>query len=211
MIKIVLLFGLHSVVFSQISYLGQIQPIFNTNCTGCHMGGGAATLDLTNYNGVMTGGVSGLAVISGDHQNSELYNRITLPEGVAGSMPPNDPLSPEEINLIAEWINEGANNLSIEDFISPQNFTLDQNYPNPFNPNTTITYNLPDNQMISLKILDASGKIIRTMVNEFQYSGSKRVQWNAMNDNGQKVSSGVYFFSVETENIRQTRKMILLK
>ena len=175
------------------------------------MGGGAATLDLTNYNGVMTGGVSGLAVISGDHQNSELYNRITLPEGVAGSMPPNDPLSPEEINLIAEWINEGANNLSIEDFISPQNFTLDQNYPNPFNPNTTITYNLPDNQMISLKILDASGKIIRTMVNEFQYSGSKRVQWNAMNDNGQKVSSGVYFFSVETENIRQTRKMILLK
>ena len=65
--------------------------------------------------------------------------------------------------------------------------------------------------MISLKILDASGKIIRTMVNEFQYSGSKRVQWNAINDNGQKVSSGVYFLSVETENIRQTRKMILLK
>ncbi len=211
MIKIVLLFGLHSVVFSQISYLGQIQPIFNTNCTGCHMGGGAATLDLTNYNGVMTGGVSGLAVISGDHQNSELYNRITLPEGAAGSMPPNDPLSPVEINLIAEWINEGANDLSIEDNISPQNFTLDQNYPNPFNPNTTITYNLPDHQMISLKILDASGKIIRTMVNEFQYSGSKRVQWNAINDNGQKVSSGVYFFSVETENLRQTRKMILLK
>ena len=211
MIRIVLLFGLHSVIFSQISYLGQIQPIFNTNCTGCHMGGGAATLDLTNYNGVMTGGVSGLVVISGDHQNSELYNRITLPEGAAGSMPPNDPLSPEEINLIAEWINEGANDLSIEDYISPQNFTLDQNYPNPFNSNTTVTYNLPDNQMISLKILDASGKIIRTMVNEFQYSGSKRVQWNAMNDNGQKVSSGVYFFSVETENIRQTRKMILLK
>ena len=209
--KIILLLGLHSVVFSQISYLGQIQPIFNSNCTGCHMGGGAATLDLTNYNGVMAGGVSGLSVISGDHQNSELYNRITLPEGAAGSMPPNDPLSPGEINLIAEWINEGAINLSSEDYISPQNFTLDQNYPNPFNPNTTITYNLPDNQMISLKILDASGKIIRTMVDEFQYSGPNRVQWNALNDNGQKVSSGVYFFSVETENIRQTMKMTLLK
>ena len=211
MTKIVLLVTLHSAIFSQISYLGQIQPILNSNCTGCHMGGGAATLDLTNYNGVMAGGVSGLSVISGDHQNSELYNRITLPEGAAGSMPPNDPLSPEEINLIAEWINEGASNLSSENYILPQNFILNQNYPNPFNPNTTITYTLPDNQMTTLKIFDASGRIIRTMVHKFQYSGLNEVKWDALNDDGQKASAGVYFYSIETENIRQTKKMILLK
>ena len=175
------------------------------------MSGGAATLDLTNYNGVMAGGISGLSVISGDHQNSELYNRITLPEGAAGSMPPNDPLSPEEINLIAEWINEGAVNLSNENYILSKNFILNQNYPNPFNPNTTITYTLPNKQMTTLKIFDASGRIIRTIVNKIQYSGLNKVKWDALNDHGQKASAGIYFYSIETENFRQTKKMILLK
>ena len=76
--KIVLLVTLHSAIFSQISYLGQIQPILNSNCTGCHMGGGAATLDLTNYNGVMAGGVSGLSVISGDHQNNNFFVCVSI-------------------------------------------------------------------------------------------------------------------------------------
>ena len=156
--KIVFTAAFTSLIFSQISYTNQIQPIFNSNCTGCHMSGGAATLNLTDYNGMMAGGVSGLAVISGDHYNSELYNRITLPEGAAGSMPPNDPLSQEEINLIADWINEGANNLAINDYFLPQRFTLEQNYPNPFNPSTTILYNLSSDELISFEIFNLNGK-----------------------------------------------------
>ena len=87
--KIFCIASLCSYLFSQVSYTNQIQPIFNTNCTSCHVGGGAATLDLTSYDGVMSGGVSGLSIISGDNENSELYIRIILPEGTAGSMPPN--------------------------------------------------------------------------------------------------------------------------
>ena len=159
----------------------------------------------------MAGGVSGLSVISGDHQNSELYNRITLPEGAAGSMPPNDPLSQEEINLIADWINEGANNLAINDNFLPQNFTLDQNYPNPFNPSTTILYNLSSDGFISFEIFNLNGKKIRTVVNEFQNSGPKKVVWNGDNNEGQKVSAGVYLYSLITGDIQRTKKMLLVK
>lgn len=209
--KIVFTAAFTSLVFSQISYTDQIQPIFNSNCTGCHMGGGAATLNLTDYNGMMAGGVSGLAVISGDHYNSELYNRITLPEGAAGSMPPNDPLSQEEINLIADWINEGANNLAINDYFLPQRFTLEQNYPNPFNPNTTILYNLSSDELISFEIFNLNGKKVRTLVNEYQNSGPKKVIWNADDNQGRQVPAGIYLYSIIAGNVKQTKKMLLVK
>ena len=209
--KIVFTAAFTSLVFSQISYTNQIQPIFNSNCTGCHMGGGAATLNLTDYNGMMAGGVSGLAVISGDHYNSELYNRITLPEGAAGSMPPNDPLSQEEINLIADWINEGANNLAINDYFLPQRFTLEQNYPNPFNPNTTILYNLSSDELISFEIFNLNGKKVRTLVNEYQNSGPKKVIWNADDNQGRQVPAGIYLYSITAGNVKQTKKMLLVK
>ena len=209
--KIVFTAAFTSLVFSQISYTNQIQPIFNSNCTGCHMGGGAATLNLTDYNGMMAGGVSGLAVISGDHYNSELYNRITLPEGAAGSMPPNDPLSQEEINLIADWINEGANNLAINDYFLPQRFTLEQNYPNPFNPNTTILYNLSSDELISFEVFNLNGKKVRTLVNEYQNSGPKKVIWNADDNHGRQVPAGIYLYSIIAGNVKQTKKMLLVK
>ena len=209
--KIVFTAAFTSLIFSQISYTDQIQPIFNSNCTGCHMGGGAATLNLTDYNGMMAGGVSGLAIISGDHYNSELYNRITLPEGAAGSMPPNDPLSQEEINLIADWINEGANNLAINDYFLPQRFTVEQNYPNPFNPNTTILYNLSSDELISFEIFNLNGKKVRTLVNEYQNSGPKKVIWNADDNQGRQVPAGIYLYSIIAGNVKQTKKMLLVK
>tara|TARA_B100000900_G_scaffold154805_1_gene131475 strand:- start:277 stop:912 length:636 start_codon:yes stop_codon:yes gene_type:complete len=209
--KILCIALLCSNLFSQVSYTNQIQPIFNTNCTGCHVGGGAATLDLTSYDGVMSGGVSGLSIISGDNENSELYIRIILPEGTAGSMPPNDPLSQEEINLIGDWIIEGANNLSIKDSFLPQSFTLEQNYPNPFNPSTTILYNLSSDEMISFEIFNLNGKKVRTLVNEYQNSGSKKVIWNGDNNHGKQVPAGMYLYSIIAGDVKQTKKMLLVK
>tara|TARA_A200000159_G_scaffold129824_1_gene126319 strand:+ start:204 stop:839 length:636 start_codon:yes stop_codon:yes gene_type:complete len=209
--KIVFTAAFTSLIFSQISYTDQIQPIFNANCTSCHVGGGAATLDLTSYNGVMSGGVSGLSIISGDNVNSELYIRIILPEGAAGSMPPNDPLSQEEINLIGDWINEGANELSIKDSFLPQSFTLEQNYPNPFNPSTTILYNLSSDELVSFEIFNLNGEKVRTLVNEYQNSGPKKVIWNADNNHGRQVPAGIYLYSIIAGNVKQTKKMLLVK
>ena len=209
--KILCIAWLCSNLFSQVSYTNQIQPIFNANCTSCHVGGGAATLDLTSYDGVMSGGVSGLSIISGDNENSELYIRIILPEGTAGSMPPNDPLSQEEINLIGDWINEGANNLSIKDSFLPQSFTLEQNYPNPFNPSTTILYNLSSDELISFEIFNLNGKKVRTLANEYQNSGPNKVIWNADDNHGRKVPAGIYLYSLIAGNVKQTKKMLLVK
>ena len=126
-------------------------------------------------------------------------------------MPPNDPLSQEEINLIGDWINEGADNLGIKDSLLPQSFTLEQNYPNPFNPSTTILYNLSNDELVSFEIFNLNGKKVRTLVNEYQNSGPKKVIWNADNNHGRQVPAGIYLYSIVAGNVKQTKKMLLVK
>ena len=137
----------------------RIQPIFNNNCLFCHQNGGSATLNLATYSGVMSGGWSGPAIIAGDYQNSLLYQRIIQPTGTDGSMPPNDPLSQAQIDLIAQWIEEGAgNSLSTDDVFLPKEHTLHQNYPNPFNPSTVISFSLNKEEFVSIDIYNMTGK-----------------------------------------------------
>ena len=85
-----------------VDYETEIQPIFDLRCTNCH--GSSGGLNLTSYNGVISGGNSGSSVVPGDHINSVLWQRIA-----DGSMPPggND-LTSAQIDLIAQWIDEGA-------------------------------------------------------------------------------------------------------
>jgi hypothetical protein len=93
-------------LFAQIDYTTQIQTIFNANCTSCHMYGNASGgLTLTSYSGVMANSNSGASVVPDDHANSLLWQRVNN-----GEMPPgnNPDLSSDEINLIAQWIDEGA-------------------------------------------------------------------------------------------------------
>ena len=92
-----------SIIFC-IDYNAEIQPIFNNNCGNCHLGNSSGNLNLSSYNDLMSNNV----VVPGDHQASELYIRIILPESSSSDMPPNGSLSDNEIDLIADWINEGA-------------------------------------------------------------------------------------------------------
>ncbi|HET6463070.1 MAG TPA: FlgD immunoglobulin-like domain containing protein, partial [Candidatus Krumholzibacteria bacterium] len=89
--------------------------------------------------------------------------------------------------------------------------TLHQNHPNPFNPQTTIAYDLPSASRVRLLVVDVSGKLVRTLVNETQSSGSRSVIWNGRDDNGNAVSSGVYFYVLDAGKERLTRKLVLLK
>ena len=93
----------------------------------------------------------------------------------------------------------------------PRLFILNQNYPNPFNPVTSLSYDLLQDSHVSIIIYDMLGNIINQLVNEVQSSGYKSVQWNATNNRGQPVSAGVYLYSIEAGDFRQTKKMILLK
>ena len=93
----------------------------------------------------------------------------------------------------------------------PKSFKVNQNYPNPFNPFTTLRYDLPKDEFVSITIYDLLGNVINNLVNTNQSSGYRSVQWNATNNQGQPVAAGVYFYSIEAGEFRQTKKMILLK
>ena len=97
------------------------------------------------------------------------------------------------------------------DINMPNSFTLHQNYPNPFNPTTTLQYDLPNDEFVNITIYDMLGNVINNLVHGSQNSGYKSVQWNATNNQGQSVSAGVYLYSIEAGDFRQTKKLVLLK
>ena len=92
-----------------VDYESQIQPIFDDNCGNCHLGNSSGGLNLSNYNNLMDGSDDGAVVIPGNHALSVLYDRITRDNSDNGDMPPgNSELNQSEIDLIADWIDEGA-------------------------------------------------------------------------------------------------------
>ena len=88
----------------------------------------------------------------------------------------------------------------------PTSFILYQNYPNPFNPSTLIDYQLPAKVLVTLKVFDALGNEVETLVNGRQDAGNHSVQFNASN-----LPSGVYFYQIEAGKYREIRKLLLLK
>ena len=85
------------------------------------------------------------------------------------------------------------------------------NYPNPFNPETTISFSIAVSGSTSLKIFDIKGQHVKTIVDENLPSGSHKVVWNGTDVNENHVSSGIYFYRLQTQNSSQTQKMVLMK
>ena len=103
------------------------------------------------------------------------------------------------------------NSLFSEQPLKSKKFRISQNYPNPFNPITNLNYELVDDAYVSIIIYDLLGNVIKNLVKSNQSSGFKSVQWNATDNQGQPVSAGVYLYTIEAGEFRQTKKMILLK
>ena len=93
-----------------------------------------------------------------------------------------------------------------ESSVKPSNFELSQNYPNPFNPSTIINYSVKQRSFITLKIYDAIGKEVVTLVNGDREQGTYQVNFNARN-----LSNGIYFYRLTAGNYTDVKKMILLK
>jgi hypothetical protein len=91
---------------------------------------------------------------------------------------------------------------------TPKEFRLAQNYPNPFNPSTVISYQLPMDGNVTLKVYDMLGKEVTTLVNEFQRAGSYNYQFSI---NNLQLSSGVYYYRLQSGNFVQTKKFIVMK
>jgi len=92
------------------------------------------------------------------------------------------------------------------DLTAPTVFALEQNYPNPFNPSTMISYSVPQNSFVTLKVYDIIGNEVATLVNQTQSAGKYDVRFDASS-----LSNGVYLYSIKTDNFTSTKKMILMK
>jgi len=90
--------------------------------------------------------------------------------------------------------------------ISPKQFSLEQNFPNPFNPATIIKFSVPQKSFVSLKVFDVLGIAVQTLVGEERPAGNYEVTFDAA-----KLPSGVYFYTLQTNNFLATKKLIVLK
>ena len=95
----------------------------------------------------------------------------------------------------------------------PEAFALANNYPNPFNPATTIKYALPQAADVELTVYNVVGQAVRTLVAEHQSAGRYVVEWDATNDSGHSLSSGMYFYHLQAGGgeFHEVKKMLLLK
>ncbi|HMQ70005.1 MAG TPA: T9SS type A sorting domain-containing protein [Ignavibacteria bacterium] len=107
-----------------------------------------------------------------------------------------------------ENIAEGDNRVSVnQNSAIPKVYRLQQNYPNPFNPVTKINFDLPNSSMVKLIVYDILGKeVMRLIKNEFREPGRYSVEFN-----GSNLSSGIYFYRLETDKFVQTKRMVLVK
>ncbi len=138
-----------------------------------------------------------------------LVNKMCLENMLQGlTDDPNEPvkLNPNKAGLLAFLTrNITSNSQSTINNSFPTSFRLYQNYPNPFNPQTTIRFDVPKNAMVSVRIYDLLGREV------FNYSGYQTTGTHEMKFDGSNFASGMYFYSVETNGFKETKKMVLLK
>jgi len=95
--------------------------------------------------------------------------------------------------------------------LQPGQFKLHQAYPNPFNPTTTLKYEMGSAGPVSIDVFDVNGRKIRSLYNGIQIPGQHEIRWDAKDDHGRSMSSGVYLFKVNVNGKQQTAKSLLLK
>ncbi len=157
--------------------------------SGAVVPGGAQTITVTfNAQGLAEGNYQGQLNIVSNGGNSNLPVRIVVSTAVS--------------------VNDKAE--------SPRAFSLEQNYPNPFNPETSVRYTLPFDGKVSLVVYDVSGRLINTLESGNRTAGEHVVRWDGRDDNGQPITSGVYFYRLEAVSANGattslTKKLTVMK
>jgi hypothetical protein len=100
----------------------------------------------------------------------------------------------------------GVTSVDPVDQTVPAGFRLSQNYPNPFNPSTTIEFSMPKSAHVRINIYNTLGDLVHTLVDENLSPGTHRRQWVASG-----LTSGVYFYRIQTNGYVETKRLVLLK
>nr|MBN2276665.1 T9SS type A sorting domain-containing protein [candidate division Zixibacteria bacterium] len=99
----------------------------------------------------------------------------------------------------------------VESSLLPTEFELGQNYPNPFNPNTNIQFAVPKKSHVNISIYNILGQKIAGLVDDEYAPGYYVTDWNGTSENGTAVASGIYFYKIEADNFKSTKKLMLLR
>ncbi|MFO7895611.1 MAG: C25 family cysteine peptidase [Candidatus Cloacimonadales bacterium] len=108
-----------------------------------------------------------------------------------------------QIEVVVDYVNS-------QDFI-PLVTALNGNYPNPFNPETTISFDLHQDDTVEIQIYNIKGQKVKTLLHDFVVAGQHQIMWNGLDNKQKAVSSGVYFYKMQTSSYHSLGKMILLK
>lgn len=93
----------------------------------------------------------------------------------------------------------------------PTGLVMHQNIPNPFNPSTKLSFEMAADGNVRLKVYDAAGRLVATLVDEHRGAGSHEVTWDGRDDAGRMSSAGVYMYRLEAGNFIETKRMVLIK
>jgi hypothetical protein len=164
-------------------------------------------LDLVSANHTIDGNILSLVTASDDQTASLVPGQTIELAFDAGEIEPPQPGYVREFVFSAK----GYYTTYSGSAALPQVYQLEQNYPNPFNPTTTIYYTLPTTTDVNLVVYNTLGQRVKTLVSTAQTAGQHSVEWDGTDDNGNTVSSGVYFYKLTSPDYSATRKMMLIK
>ena len=213
------------IVFLSITFLtarsfrvGQIPNGSEFSCENCHFnpgGGGARNAFGEEISGgfLSNGNVvwgAELASLDSDGDGFTNGEELQDPDGawIQGSAAPGDPslvTNPGDPSSTPDPVSVAEYNGI------PTRFALLNNYPNPFNPSTNIEFITPRESHVKIEIFNSNGQLIKTLTNQNYSSGRHHLTWDAKDNNGSRVTSGIYFYRLSTDNFVQTNRMVLLK
>ena len=109
------------------------------------------------------------------------------------------------------WIAHWAALETDEELIIPAEFKVKSAYPNPFNPVTNIGYDIPEISKVSIDIYNIAGNKVKTLVSKEHQPGRYKVQWNATNESGAPVATGMYIYKIRAKDFVSVKKLLLMK
>ncbi len=195
------------------------QPDFNGTNPGCN-GSGCHTLE----DGLVSASATGLNVAITVNTTSSVAGELVDANGTVvavNNSTGNNPFTLTAPGPGVYTVNAGFKNPSKkwdsvmvntsvtdvgENPSNPSLFKLFDNYPNPFNPSTTVRYSIPEASFTSIKIYDALGNEVSSLVNETKQAGTYEVEFKASD-----LSSGIYYYTIQAGSFIETKKMILLR
>ena len=150
-------------------------------------------------------------------EGADLPSEVTFFLGLVNL--PGTSMDPELLNVVCGYPDEDSpvvvetNALSLDENLTiPTQFALHQNYPNPFNPSTQISFDVPEgSELVRLNIYNILGKKVSTLLNNVVNPGKHKVEWNAKDNEGNPVASGIYFYELSSSSFTARKKMLLIR